>query len=103
LALIRHFAIACKGRQNFFMPEVLAPRFEFFWRFTGGFTKPDKGISKAVRVEVRQASADESFSKDCANGRGAAPVIPFQTSHFKLARCTQRNARFGKKQIVITP
>ena len=79
LTLTRNFAITGKGRQNSFMPEVLAPRLELFGGLADILAELNKGISKAMRVEIRQASAVEGFAKDRANGRGTAPVIPFQT------------------------
>ena len=80
LTLARNFAIAQKGRQNFFMPEVLAPGLELIGGLTDILPELDKGISETMRIEIRQASSDKGFAKYCTNGRGRAPV----TSRLRL-------------------
>src|SRR5664280_1124846 len=79
LTVTRHFAIAGKGRHYLLMPHILAPRLELFGGLTDSFAEMGKCISKAVRVEIRQVGADERFAEYLADGRGAAPVLPFQT------------------------
>jgi hypothetical protein len=43
------------------MPEVLAPRLELFGGFADILAGVDKGISKAMRVKIRQAGAHKGF------------------------------------------
>ena len=93
LALARNLAIAQKGRQDFLMPQVLAPRLELFRGLADILAELDKGISEAVRVEIRQAGTGKGFAKDRPNGRGGAPVLPCQPYRFKLAIRPQRNPR----------
>lgn len=50
------------------MPKVLAPRLKLFRSLADLLAKLDKGISKAVRVEIWQAGCCESLMKYCANG-----------------------------------
>ena len=83
------------------MAEVLAPRFELFGGLANILTELDKGISKTVRVEIRQASTDEGIAEYRAYGRSSAPVGALQPVHLKLARHPQRNARCREKRIVI--
>ena len=49
-------------------------------------TEMGKCISKAVRVEIRQVGADERSAEYLADGRGAAPVLPFQTHSQAFSR-----------------
>ena len=85
------------------MPEILAPRLELFGGLTDILTELDKGISEAMRVEIRQAGTDKGFAKYRTNGRGGAPVTPCQPCRFKLAISAQRNARRREEGIIIAP
>ena len=55
LTLAGNFTIAKKSCQNLFMSEVLAPCLELFGGPTDILAELDKGVSKAVRVEIRKA------------------------------------------------
>jgi hypothetical protein len=85
------------------MSKVLAPCLELFGRPADILAELDKGISKAVWVEIRQASPGEGAAEYRANGRRAAPVIPLEPRHFKLAIHPRRNARCWEKRVVISP
>jgi len=52
LPLAGNFTIAQKGCQNFLMSEILTPCLELFRGLAGFLAEPDKGVSKAVRVEI---------------------------------------------------
>ncbi len=67
LPLSAYFAVAGAGCQHIVMPEVLALCLEFFWRFTGGFTQPNKCVSKAVRVEIKKSGISKRFFEYFAN------------------------------------
>jgi hypothetical protein len=74
--MTRNFAIAKKGRQDFLMSEVLAPGLELLGGFAYILAEPDKCISEAVRIEVRQSSTLEGFPEYRSNGRSATPMGP---------------------------
>src|ERR1019366_8775682 len=101
LAVTRNFAVAGKSRQDLFMPEVLAPRLELFRGLTDILAELDKCISKAVRVEVWQASLYKSFPENFTDGRCVAPVLPFQAGRFKFERRPPLNVRCREKRVVI--
>ena len=75
LALARNFAIAYKGRQDFLMSQILAPRLELFRGLANILAELDKGIPKAMWVEIWQASIGKGFAKDCSNRRGITPNV----------------------------
>ena len=56
LALTGNLAIEKKGRQNFFMPEILAPRLELFEGLASILPEPDKG-KRPTRPRCSRASA----------------------------------------------
>jgi hypothetical protein len=91
LTLTRNLAIAYKGGQDFLMPQILAPRLELFRGLANILAELDKGIPKAMWVEIWQASIGKDFAKDCSNRRGITLMFPCQPCHFKLASSPQRN------------
>ena len=58
------------------MSEILAPCLELLRRLADILAKPDKGISEAMRVEVRQAGPFKCLPEDRANGGCRSPVPP---------------------------
>lgn len=84
LPLALNSPIAEKGRQNFLMPQVLAPRLELLRGLADILAKPDKGIPKTMRVEIRQTGTVKGFTKDLSNGSGIAPVLPCQPRRCEL-------------------
>jgi hypothetical protein len=85
------------------MPQILAPRLELFRGLANILAELDKGIPKAMRVEIWQAGIGKSFAKDCSNGRGTTPMFPCQPCRFKLASSPQRNICRREKWIIIAP
>jgi hypothetical protein len=68
LALARNLAIAQKGRQNFLMSQVLAPRLELFRRLADLLADLDKGNSEAMGIEIRKAGIDKGLPENRPNG-----------------------------------
>jgi len=60
LTLAGNLATTQKGRQNFLMSQVLAPRLELFRRLADLLAELDKGISEAMGIEIWQAVTDRA-------------------------------------------
>ena len=75
LSLPANFPVAGEGRQNIFMPEVLAPCLELLGCHGVFLPELCLGASKAVRVKVWQANTVEGFPKDGSYRAGGAPVL----------------------------
>ena len=86
LTLVADFTIAKKSCQNLLMSEVLAPCLELFRRLAGFLAELNKGVSKAVRIEIWQICGSEGITKYLAYWCCRAPVSSFQPRGFKLSR-----------------
>jgi hypothetical protein len=84
LPLPANFPVAGYGRRNILMPEVLAPRYEFFRRFADGFTQLDKCMPEAVRVEIIQPGSLKSLAENLAYRCRVAPMLSIQPIDLKL-------------------
>ena len=76
LAMTLYLAIAQKGRQDFLMAQVLAPRLELFRGLADFLAQLDQSISETVGIKVWEAGTGKGLPKDRPNGGGIAPVLP---------------------------
>jgi hypothetical protein len=87
LTPISHLSVTVKGCQYFFIPEVLAPGFEFLWGLAGSLAEPGKCFSKTVWVEIRHIGTFKCIAENLEDRNGVAPMFSFQPDRLKLEFC----------------
>ena len=77
LTSIFHLTIADEGCQYLYMAKILAPRLELLWGHASNLAQLNKGISKAVWVEIGQTGTFKRITENLTDRRGVTPMTLF--------------------------
>jgi len=103
LTLTSYLAITQKGRQYFFMPEILAPCLELFRGFAHLLAKLNQSISETVRVEIWlsiccwRVPLSASYLNSLLRSPADAAQLPFRK--YPTAACMAPLSRFALRNI----